>query len=332
MSLYYKQRWYIVFLCEDSNGPKISRQECANKLKISKSSVSMWIKRYRETGTVDDIPKAGRPRLTTKKQDERIVQVASSLECHSATEIAKKVTRFKVHVSPRTITRRVTEKGMVYGSTLAKPLLSAKNRKKRLEWTKNLLADSWDNVVFTDEATFRIYGVKKKVWRFKNHKIITRIVKHPAKVHVWGCFSNKGFGKLYCFKSNLNGPLLTKIYSKALVPSAKAWFGKNTSKWTLQEDNDPKHRSKISTAWKCSNGITTLDWPSQSPDLNPIENVWAFMKHKLKKNPVDSVDSLVRRLRSIWNSLSKDYAKNLVNSMPKRLEAVVLSKGDWTVY
>ena len=150
-------------------------------------------------------------------------------------------------------------------------------------------------------------------------------------VNVCGCFNINGFGKLYCFKNNLTDPLLTKIYSKALVPSAEAWFGK-TSNWTLQEDNDPKHRSKISTAWKCSKGITTLDWPSQSPDLNPIENVWAFMKHKLKKNPVDSVDSLVRRLRSIWSSLSKEYAKNLVKSLPKRLEAVIGSKGDWTVY
>ena len=172
MSLFYKKRrdhvyftWFIVFLCEESNGPKISRQACAKKLKISKSSVSMWIKRYRETVTVDDISKDGRPRLTTKKQDDRIVQVASSLKCHSAAEIAKKLTRFKVHVSPRTITRRVKEKGMIYGTTLTKLLLSAKNRKKRLDWSKMFINNNWENVIFTDEATFRIYGVKKKVWR-----------------------------------------------------------------------------------------------------------------------------------------------------------------------
>ncbi|EFN75575.1 Transposable element Tcb2 transposase, partial [Harpegnathos saltator] len=52
--------------------------------------------------------------------------------------------------------------------------------------------------------------------------------------------------------------------------------------WILQEDNDPKHRNKLCTERKKQSGIVTLDWPSQSPDTNPIENVWAYLKHKLR--------------------------------------------------
>ncbi|EFN89281.1 Transposable element Tcb2 transposase, partial [Harpegnathos saltator] len=52
--------------------------------------------------------------------------------------------------------------------------------------------------------------------------------------------------------------------------------------WILQEDNDPKHRSKFCTEWKEQSDIVTLDWPSQSLDANPIENVWAYLKHKLR--------------------------------------------------
>ncbi len=49
----------------------------------------------------------------------------------------------------------------------------------------------------------------------------------------------------------------------------------------LQDDNDPKHRSKIVTEWKNENNVKSLDWPSNSPDLNPIENIWGLLKGKM---------------------------------------------------
>jgi len=51
---------------------------------------------------------------------------------------------------------------------------------------------------------------------------------------------------------------------------AERWFIDKNEDWILQEDNDPKHRSKLCTEWKQQSGIVILDWPSQSPDANPI--------------------------------------------------------------
>jgi hypothetical protein len=151
-------------------------------------------------------------------------------------------------------------------------------------------------------------------------------------VHVWGCFSKQGFGTLYIFTDNLNAAKMVKIYQKALLPSAQRWFTRKNIYWLLQEDNDPKHRNHLCTAWKQENDVDVLDWPLQSPDANPIENVWALMKFKLRGKKIWTVKQLFRQIRLIWRSLSPDYAIKLVESMPRRVQSIIDNGGDWTTY
>ncbi|CAK9809246.1 Transposable element Tc1 transposase [Anthophora quadrimaculata] len=75
-----------------------------------------------------------------------------------------------------------------------------------------------------------------------------------------------------------------------------------------------------------------MDWPSQSPDAKPIENVWALMKQKLQGKRLHSVKGLSNQIRQIWRSLPVSYAERLVESMPKRCEAIIANAGDWTHY
>ena len=102
--------------------------------------------------------------------------------------------------------------------------------------------------------------------------------------------------------------------------------------WILQEDNDPKHRSRLCTDWKQENGIITLDWPSQSPDANPIKNVWAYIKQKLRGKRAFTLKQLCREIQRIWRALPLEYAENLVDSMPRRCQAIIDAGGDWTSY
>ena len=73
------------------------------------------------------------------------------------------------------------------------------------------------------------------------------------------------------------------IYKRGLLPTSRKQFGRDSMLWKLQEDNDPKHRSKLAVNWKRNNGVHEIYWPSMSPDLAPIENVWQPLKMNLRR-------------------------------------------------
>src|SRR5690242_5010095 len=97
--------------------------------------------------------------------------------------------------------------------------------------------------------------VIRRVWKKRGEKYYVATVKHPVKIHVWGCFSKYGFGKLILFKQMLDSELMCKIYKNGLLPSVKRWFDDNSCDWKLLEDNDPKHTSKMSKRFKSNNDI-----------------------------------------------------------------------------
>ena len=72
-----------------------------------------------------------------------------------------------------------------------------------------------------------------------------------------------------------------------------------------------------------------MKWPAQSPELNPIENVWGLMKSRLRKRDVRprNPTHLFGILSEIWNSLPDSYFRNLVASMPKRIKLVKDNRG-----
>ena len=124
-----------------------------------------------------------------------------------------------------------------------KPLLLDNHRESRFKWAKKNKKTDWSKVIFTDKTTISLFSKPKKVWRYKGEKVKAPIVKHSAKVYVYGCFLEKGFGNIYCFTENLNTELLCTIYKKTLLPIARNFFGKDNNSWKLQEDNNPKHIS-----------------------------------------------------------------------------------------
>jgi transposase len=332
MELSLEKRYEIVFLRLHPAGPKWSFEKIAKRVHCSKPTVIYWVNKYQENPDLSTAERPGRPRITTAKQDKRITAMAEKEHNITATQIQKKMEERNVEISARTVRRRLHEAGGKYTNEILKPLLTDDHQRKRLQWAKEHRNFDWNRVIFTDESTFQLYSSKKKVWQFARNKKVFRTVKHPPKIHVWGCFSASGFGKLVCFQRNLDANFMCSIYEQGLLASARELFGEGNIDWILQEDNDPKHRSKIAKKWKEENKVKVLPWPSMSPDQNPIENVWRLMKINIQKKKIKSVKGLKGELAKEWSRFSPELAEKLVDSMKRRVTALIDANGDYTMY
>ena len=101
----------------------------------------------------------------------------------------------------------------------------------------------------------------------------------------------------------------------------------------MQEDNDPKHTPKSARKWREEKNITHLVWPAQSPDLNPIENVWREMKRYVSLRPIPANENeMWELLLEAWEAIGKPYLDKLLESMPNRMREVIAAKGGPTSY
>ena len=332
MYISLSDRYRIVFLHQDPQGPKWGYKRIAKELKYDVNSIKYWIKRYEINKDLFDEKKSGRKRKTSENEDKEMSQIAISKKPSTTRSIAAQMTSSGTPVGYVTVSKRLKEQNLKYQKPLKKPLLNLTHCKKRLDWAKKHMDYDWKKCIFTNECTFELNKTPYKECQSSESRSIIRKVKHPKKLHVWGCFSYFGFGQLFIFEENLDSNLLVKIYNECLLPSISNLFPDPSLSWILQEDNDPKHTSKKSIKYKEDNGINRLEWPACSPDLNPIENVWSLLKYKVyQKNP-NSISQLKKIIKDEWRSFDKTYCENLVLSMKNRIKSCIEAQGDYTCY
>ncbi len=161
-------------------------------------------------------------------------------------------------------------------SRATKPLLIQKHTQKHLTWAKekkNWTVAQWSKVFFSDESTFCIsFGNQgPRVWRksgeANNPCCLKSSVKFPQSVMIWAVMSSAGVGPMCSLKSTVNAAIYQEMLEHFMLPSADKLY--RDADFIFQQDLAPAHTAKGTKSWFNVHGVTVLDRPANSPDLNP---------------------------------------------------------------
>ena len=132
------------------------------------------------------------------------------------------------------------------------------------------------------------------------------------------------------------GPDYVQILKESYLGTLKDYKIRSTGKKGLifQQDNDPKHRCKVATAFLLKKRINCLPWPPSSPDLNIIEHVWDQLDHliRARKSLPHNHEEMWIALQEEWGNISQESLDSLYESMPLRIQAVIKARGGNTKY
>ncbi len=147
---------------------------------------------------------------------------------------------------------------------------------------------------------------------------------------IWAAMSSTGVGPLCFLKSTVNAAIYQEILEHFMLPSADKLYG--DADFIFQQDLAPAHTAKGTKSWFNDHGVTVLDWPANSPDLNPIENLLGIVKRKMRDTRPNNADDLKATVKETWASIPPQQCHKLITSMPRRIEAVIIAKGAPTMY
>ena len=294
--------------------------------KIPLSTVKYSIKKLRETKSLKHRGGNGRPCAISSTDSTAIAQYIRRDNETTLKEIKEKLSRtHQRSVSLSTISRHLRDHGCRSVLPINAPMLTVEQKQNRVEWAKKHQGDDWNRTIFTDESSFQLFRNTVRRWS-KNPEIkVKRIPKNSQKVHIWEAVSIKGVVGYRTFRTNLNGIHFVDILKHHLLPGATIQFKR---RWRLQQDNDPKHTSGVAKEFIKNKIPELLEWPANSPDLNPIENYWNVIKRRVEKRKPANIDDLEQFMNEEIEKTDSNFLINFVNSMKDRCLAAISSNGE----
>ncbi len=166
--------------------------------------------------------------------------------------------------------------------------------------------------------------------RHRIHCCLRSSVKFPQSVMVWSAMSSAGVGPLCFLRFKVNTTIYQEVLEHFMLPAADQLYG--DADFIFQQDLAPAHSAKATSTWFKDHGIPVLNLPANSPDLNPIENLWGIVKRKMRYARPNNAEELKATIRATWALITPEQWHRLIDSMPHHIAAVIQAKGAPTRY
>ena len=288
--------------------------ECAIRRNVKKIQQGIGLQRKKHT----------KKKKLTVNQQRSLVQYALCNPKWSSKQLAIKMhDRWGISMHPTTVLSSLKSSGITKWKASKSPNLTQTQKVNRVKWCKENMETDWSRVIFSDESYFQAYTNYLKIWA--KTRPSASIPKFPSKVMIWDAISLRGLHPLKVTRGHVNSESYQQILHECLITSARVLYPDG---FIFQQDNATPHTSRSTKEFLKEQKVEVLPWPANSPDLNPIENLWAIMKKSVEKQDPRDTKGMERAVTLVWNNMSHEVLESLVNSMPKRISLCIAAQGE----
>ncbi|CAF4872670.1 unnamed protein product [Pieris macdunnoughi] len=295
-----------------------------NDLEVAPSVIYRLWKRYRETGEYSQRRGQGRKRKTTRLQDRYIVNCALRNRTTTARDLQNTLrTATGVEISEQTVRNRLLEANLRSRRPVRAVRLTIQHRQARRQFAQNHAnwqLRHWRPVLFTDESRFRLTRCDGRL----------RVNRRPGERY--SAAAVQEYDKFGCGSVMVwSGVSLDERTDLVVVPGRLC---PQTYIENVLEDHVWPAAYAITSDYLRQQEIRVMEWPSMSPDLNPIEHIWDLLDRRIRKRPIapQTLQQLTEALIEEWERIPQEDIRRIIRSMPRRCQAVIRAHVGHTRY